>query len=384
MRVLVFLSYYLPGFKGGGPIRTIENMVDAFRGVIDFYIVTRDRDLGSDAAYNNIEYNKWNKINNAFVRYMPLKSYRYNILRAILFKDDYCILYLNSFFSFFDSIFPLIIIRFSRSFNKKIILAPRGEFSEGALGINKIKKELFIKISKILSLHRRIVWQASSEKEERDIKKIYNSANVVVAPDLIFNFPVDYFDNQLKMIADRPIDECYIKAVFISRISPKKNLLFLLEVLSDVKANVSLEIFGPKEDEQYWDVCERKIKSLPSNIQCHYKGTLYPNEVTDRLVKYDLFLFPTFGENFGHVIFESLVSGTPVFISDQTPWEADLNGSVKVIPLAEKQNWINSIESFACDKTACIYSLKKGALDYAWKFVTDDVSKKMNLKLFYS
>ena len=36
--------------------------------------------------------------------------------------------------------------------------------------------------------------------------------------------------------------------------------------------------------------------------------------------KYDLFLFPSGGENYGHVIAESLSSGTPVLISKNTPW----------------------------------------------------------------
>jgi hypothetical protein len=38
------------------------------------------------------------------------------------------------------------------------------------------------------------------------------------------------------------------------------------------------------------------------------------------LAEYDLFLFPTLGENYGHVISEALASGCPVVISDQTPW----------------------------------------------------------------
>src|SRR5690606_22656373 len=33
-----------------------------------------------------------------------------------------------------------------------------------------------------------------------------------------------------------------------------------------------------------------------------------------------LFLFPTLGENFGHVILEALTAGCPVLISDRTPW----------------------------------------------------------------
>ena len=44
------------------------------------------------------------------------------------------------------------------------------------------------------------------------------------------------------------------------------------------------------------------------------------DEIFQLFVKYDVFYFPTKGENFGQVIWESLSCGCPVLISDQTPW----------------------------------------------------------------
>jgi glycosyltransferase involved in cell wall biosynthesis len=46
-----------------------------------------------------------------------------------------------------------------------------------------------------------------------------------------------------------------------------------------------------------------------------------PNEqVIQVLQEHHLFVLPTFGENFGHAIFEALLAGKPVLISDKTPW----------------------------------------------------------------
>ncbi len=53
--ILCFVSYYLPGFKSGGPLRTIANMVDHLAPDFDFWIVTRDRDLGDAHGYENIK-----------------------------------------------------------------------------------------------------------------------------------------------------------------------------------------------------------------------------------------------------------------------------------------------------------------------------------------
>jgi glycosyltransferase involved in cell wall biosynthesis len=51
-----------------------------------------------------------------------------------------------------------------------------------------------------------------------------------------------------------------------------------------------------------------------------YRGAIAPADVLPALAAQDLFLLPTLGENFGHSIADSLLAGTPVLISDRTPW----------------------------------------------------------------
>jgi len=67
----------------------------------------------------------------------------------------------------------------------------------------------------------------------------------------------------------------------------------------------------------------RCFNNLPSNISWRYVRNLDPEEVSEVLTSYDLMVLPTAGENFGHIILESLAAHTRVLISDQTPW-ADL------------------------------------------------------------
>lgn len=46
IRVLCVTDFFIPGFKGGGLIRTVENMCSAaMSSDIDFWVFTRDRDL---------------------------------------------------------------------------------------------------------------------------------------------------------------------------------------------------------------------------------------------------------------------------------------------------------------------------------------------------
>jgi glycosyltransferase involved in cell wall biosynthesis len=108
--------------------------------------------------------------------------------------------------------------------------------------------------------------------------------------------------------------------VFISRISPMKNLLVAIESLMHSTGRVVMSIYGPIEDKAYWARCQAAIERLPSNVEAIYKGALGRDRVRQKFAENDLFLFPTLGENFGHVIAESLSASCPVVCSDRTPW----------------------------------------------------------------
>ena len=56
-KILVFIDYYLPGNKAGGPIRSLSNLIDNLDSYYEFKIVTRDRDIGDNIGYDSIEKN---------------------------------------------------------------------------------------------------------------------------------------------------------------------------------------------------------------------------------------------------------------------------------------------------------------------------------------
>jgi hypothetical protein len=69
-RLLIFSDYYLPGFKAGGPIRSISNLCDSLKDEYEVYVVTRDRDLGSNEVYKgylNVEKYSLNKVVNQYL-----------------------------------------------------------------------------------------------------------------------------------------------------------------------------------------------------------------------------------------------------------------------------------------------------------------------------
>ncbi len=107
--VLTFSRYFLPGYKGGGPIRTIANMAEALGDEIDFRIVTSDRDARDISAYPNVEVDKWNDVGKAQVLYLSPRSKNLSNISNILKNIRYDVLCLNSFFDPDFTIKPLLV-----------------------------------------------------------------------------------------------------------------------------------------------------------------------------------------------------------------------------------------------------------------------------------
>lgn len=378
INILIILSTYLPGYKAGGPIKTILNLVDQLGHELKFYIVTSDRDLGDQYPYPGIKLNEWCSIGNAEVFYLSREYLSTKFMVSLINNTDFDILYLNSFFDFNFTIRPLLARRLGLIKRCPVVLAPRGEFSAGALALKSTRKQLFILFVRWFGLYRGLVWQASSEFEKRDIIAALDVCpeSVCIAKDLPVK-TMAIVGNANNHLDSGP------KLVFLSRISPMKNLDFALKVLSSIKCMVTFDIYGPIEDQAYWNICQEKISRLPTNIQVKYFGAVSPVQVSKIFGSYDLFFFPTRGENYGHVIAESLAVGTPVLISDQTPWrKLEENKLGWDLPLDNEVLFVHKIESLSKMTQVERYSWRRQVAEIAASRIHSQDDVKANKALF--
>lgn len=296
-----------------------------------------------------------------------------------LTAHDFDIVYLNSFFSLRASIFPYITLR-GHSPKRRILLAPRGEFSPGALALKKYKKQFFLSLIRLLGFYRDVSWHASTPMEAEDILRLFPTAadRIYIAADPVLT----------ALTKPKPLVTIkkpgLLRMVFISRVSQMKNLDGLIRILASVNVQVKLDIFGPIEDEAYWKLCKESIARLPYNIEARFHGPISPEVVSSTFAQYDIFAFPTHGENFGHVIFESLRAGVPVLVSDQTPWRSDENGAVTVIPLQDDAGCCDAIEKEAHRTTEDQEQVHYAAERYASRYAAESGSQKENVEMFMS
>jgi glycosyltransferase involved in cell wall biosynthesis len=364
--VFCLSSFYLPGYKSGGPVRTISAMVQNLSGSVHFNIFTTDRDLMDTDSYIGISVNEWNKIGNASVYYEKRSIFTPFHLISVIRKTSHEILYFNSFFDPLFTLLPLLARRIGLIPRKRTILAPRGEFSEGAIAIKSWKKKPFIFFGKNLGLYRDIIWHASSKYEAEDIRNIIGVSNdyIHIASDLTLVSP-EKIVGKIKVPGN-------LKICFISRLSPKKNLDYVLRILQKANYPLELDIYGPIEDVVYWNLCEDLIRSMKTKVKVSYKGIADHSNIRETFALYDLFFFPTKGENYGHVIIEAMLAGTPVLLSNTTPWrDLERIGVGWDLPLTDQDAFVKAIEACLLKNNNDYIEWKQKVQEYAVEKISD-------------
>lgn len=380
-RVLVFSGTFLPGFKAGGPIRSISNLIRRLGDRFDFLVVTRDRDMGDTVPYSGIRIGGWNQVEGCKVFYLAEEHISVAVILKLVRESGADLIYLNSFF---DSIFTQRVMwaqRLGRLNGAVVCIAPRGEFSEGAMAQKRLKKKLFTALAKVIGLYKGVHWQASSELEAADIQRELPWVKREAISIALNLTPPRNPGYVLESRKAPDTDELVI--AFLSRIVPKKNLSFALEALAQVKAPVCFLVFGTREDDAYWKVCVELIERLPPNVRVVYRGFVHPDAVPAGLAEADLFFFPTLGENYGHVIHEALCAGLPVLLSDQTPWGKVVDKQVGWIhPLADVAPYARSIDAYWAMSANARAAMAQRAIAYGDEVARNDSAVQDNIRMF--
>lgn len=362
-KILIVVDWFTPGYKAGGPIQSCKNIAFALKEEYDIYVLTTDTDHGDKEPYDNVEPNKW------IINLDPLINVYYAKKSTLSFKQlakeidsveaDY--IYLNHLFSPYFVLLPLWL-RYTGKIQGKVVVCPRGALYDSALSVKRYKKDPFLLLFKWMGLHKKLSFHATNVREKEAIEKYFPGSRILIANNLP---KID----QLEYISCDKITGT-VKCIFIARIVPIKNLLFLLDILEKVKAMVELTIIGPIEDHAYWEECKKKITQLPTNISVENIGTKQNDQLIAILQEHHLFILPTTGENFGHSIFEAMLSGRPVLISDQTPWlQLKKAKAGWDLPLNNSNEFIKVIEQSAAWNQQQFDEYGEAAWEYAHQFI---------------
>jgi glycosyltransferase involved in cell wall biosynthesis len=360
MRILLFTDWFAPAYKAGGPVRSVVNMVNLLKKEHEVYVFTKDRDLKDTQPFRNIDEDEWMDADGFKIYYYsPGKM---NLLKVRMVIDDIQPdrIYLNSMFS--NMFLPMWVA----AKNGNVILCTRGMLRQSALSVKWLKKFVYLNLLKLLGMDKQLTFHATSKQEAKDIRRVFPRAEKIsIAP----NLP----ELVLKELPDRQKKAGELHMIFVGRMHPIKNLLFLLESLQRVKGDIHFDIVATREDEDYWKKCKRLIFKMQTRVHIVAYADLKHDKVRAVLEKAQLFVLPTEGENFGHAIFEALAVGCPILISDQTPWRNLAEKKAGIDLSLSRTKFAQAIQYFVDMEDASWQEYRKGALA-----VAADYEKNMN------
>ncbi|MHC4165483.1 MAG: glycosyltransferase [Planctomycetota bacterium] len=113
--------------------------------------------------------------------------------------------------------------------------------------------------------------------------------------------------------------------LFMSRLSPEKGLDLLIPVWAELVKTSSykealLVVAGP-DDRGYGGIVETMIEKCDVGSHTLLTGMVQGAKKLALLQRADIFVLPSYSENFGIVIAEALSCGTPVLTTTGTPWK---------------------------------------------------------------
>lgn len=373
MRILISVSGFFPAQKYGGPAVSIRNMCNMLCDKIDIFIVTVNHEFGTQDRLVGIK-EGWNKYEGYSVLYLSEEEINKKCLDKIISEIKPDCIYVNSLFYYRFTV-PLLKIACKR--NIALILAPRGEICKNSFR-RKYKKIPYIWYLSKYFKKNNIYFEATAEDEKKQIEQylLKNGKPVFLLP----NVPsMGSLKPHIKQSKD------YLSIIFLARIQRKKNLIGALQILKYVNIPVRFEIYGPKEVPEYWEKCQDVIGNLPKNVTVNYRGAISHDKVSDIMRKSDLYLFPTFSENYGHSIIEALQEGTPVLISDQTPWiDLEEFGAGWAYPLEDKKRYAHSIEKVFHMENDEYENMSNSAVNYVKAKFNMGKIKKLYIEMFSS
>ncbi len=289
----------------GGPSESIIHLVDSLNksGQDTDLLTTFSEDSSGDVNYSIIK--------ERIILLPRIKVFRdYVPLLKEWLNDnisDYELVHIHSLFNYTSH----VAMTCARQKKIPYVLRTLGHLNDYDLQKKRVLKKVWLNFVDKNNLNLVSAFQSTSNSETNEIKKLFPFTKVEAIPHGI-RLPVTSFKTEVKDI----------KLLFISRLHKKKNIPAILEAVSKASQSgisLNLKIAGepnPGEDD-YKVYLQKMVQDL--NIQKHVEfcGFLSGQAKEDAFKWADVFILPSFDENFGVAVMEALSYAIPVIISPQ-------------------------------------------------------------------
>lgn len=204
------------------------------------------------------------------------------------------------------------VAKWARQSDIPIVWSPHGMLTPWAMNNKRWKKLLGWWLYQKWDLARADLLHVTAVSEVEDVRRMGLNNKVVIVP-LGVNVcsRVERVDGKKVLL-------------FISRVQRKKGLENLVKAWAqlpdEIKRGWTVRIVGP---DQEGHTAELKALCAKLSVENDFEfvGPKYGDGLAQEYVSSDLFVLPTYSENFGSVVIEALAHGVPVICTKGAPWE---------------------------------------------------------------
>ncbi len=319
MKLLHITPAYFPAFHHGGPISSVHGLNKwLVKKGVSVTVYTTDID-GSGSL--NVPTGREVLRDGVKVYYFPCSfrswSYSCELHRALKRNTKHFdLVHITSVFLAASTLGAY----YARKFGKPYIISPRGSFMKEPLEKKSpLKKKLYISLIEKRNLvgAAAIHFTVPREREEYLEYKLPLNKAVVIPngldiSDFKTNVPLGAFRKKNGISEDKKI------ILFLSRINWKKGLDTLIPAFAQVleKEPNSVLIIAGGDDEGYKKKVERWIDEYEVKNKVLFTGMIVGADKMSVLQDSDVFVLPSYSENFGMAVIEAMHFGLPVVITE--------------------------------------------------------------------
>ena len=355
MRICLVSSSFHPATFYGGPISATWGLSKKLaENGYEIYVSTTNAN-GDEKL--SVESNHFlEKENHVFVKYYNeqiINKFSFSFLFGIWFdikKSD--IVYIQYLFHY-TVLFSLLFSVFQK---KKIVVCPRGSFSFFTLNNKFILIKLLWLNFFVRPFLKKIIWQACSYLEEKDILNKFPNADVKVIND-----GIDYEAFQNSILVSR--NELLNKFTGIT-FNDVSNIFFSMGRLHKIKGfDVLIDAFNlllekdkyakliiAGADDGVWRKLKNQINKLNLGSSVFLIGAVNFEDKKLLFNNCDYFTLASEFESFGIVIAEALSCGKPVVISNKTPWKDIQINNCGILADNEKNSFSDAFSKIINEK----------------------------------
>lgn len=201
----------------------------------------------------------------------------------------------------------------ARSNKMPLVISPHGMLEPWALNHKRFKKQIAMALYQRRDLKSAHAFHACSQQEAENIRRLGLTQPIAVIPNGV----------QLPEFRAQGVEVRGQKktVLFLSRINPKKGLPMLLDVWRRVASDDWRLVIAGNDDANHLPVVQRKIQELGLGAQVELVGPLFGAAKEEAFLNADLFVLPSYSENFGIVVTEALGYQVPVLTTTGCPWK---------------------------------------------------------------